>query len=85
MKQENLEQKKDRVIHTCPICRRPPKFPNRFVRYHVRYGEYPIVILACKYCNFAEYGLRTGEFLTKQARFRIPAVLSYQRKFGIEL
>jgi len=45
----------------------------------------PIVILACKYCNFAEWGARTGGYLTHRARIRVPAVCSYLSKFDIRL
>lgn len=66
----------------CPICRYIIRKPNCWVRFHVKYNP-PIVILACKYCNFAEFGLRTGEYLTPRALHRTWEVSSYMRRFGV--
>lgn len=54
-------------------------------RWHEPYLHGEIVILACKYCNFAEFGARTEHFLTKKALSRLPYVLAYQKKYGIIL
>jgi len=43
----------------CPICRKKVVSPNVWVKYHVRY-EPPIVILACRFCNWTERQLRRG-------------------------
>jgi len=66
----------------CPICEMPVKYPNRLVRYHVRY-ERPIVILACMYCNYTEYLLRTGQDIRDCSR--AIAVSTYMLKYGIKL
>jgi len=44
----------------CPICTRLIIFPNVWVRFHVTYNP-EIQLLACKYCNYVEYALRTGK------------------------
>lgn len=53
-----------------------------WVRYHVRYTP-PIVVLACKYCNFTEWGLRNGITRIKCANInRIIKVSHFSEKFG---
>lgn len=74
-------QKRDR----CPICSRQIVRPNCWVRYHVRYGAKPIEILACRYCNFAEYALRTGNPVGGATFGRLSSVIAFQKKFGIVL
>jgi len=32
------------------------------VRFHVRYGAHPIVVMACRDCNWLEMILRTGAY-----------------------
>jgi len=67
-----------------------------WVRFHVRYGERPIVILACKYCNWLEMVLRTKAYdrlgaFEKRSPYqphrpsRQEMLISYMKKFGIDL
>jgi len=81
---------------TCPICRRKLRAPNVWVRFHVRYGARPIVILACKYCNWIEMMLRTKATDASQKLFvrspyqpnrptRAEMVVAYMKKYGIDL
>jgi len=55
---------------TCPICRRKIIAPNCWVRFHVRYGKRPIVILACRDCNWCEMILRTKAYNDPEAFLR---------------
>jgi len=66
----------------CPICSRKITKKNCWVRYHVSYSP-QLVVLACKYCNFAEYGLRTGAYLTRRAVTREPFVLAFKARFNL--
>jgi len=77
------ERKSRKKRGKCPICLVPPRRPNRFVRYHVRYGKRPIVILACKFCNYVEYQLRNGLDIVDTSRAY--AVSSYMLQFGIRI
>lgn len=82
----------------CPVCRRLIKSPNFWVRFHVRYTAHPIVILACKNCNWIEMLLRTGEIPPVQRssffyrnpyrpnrRTRSEEVVDFMKKFDISL
>jgi hypothetical protein len=42
-------------IEVCPICRKPYSERNPKVEFHLRYGDEPKFIFACKSCNHAEY------------------------------
>jgi len=66
----------------CPICLRPVRRPNMLLRYHVRY-EPPIVILACRYCNYVEYLLRNKKSVVDATRAFL--VTRYMLRFGIQL
>jgi len=45
---------------TCPICLRKVIKPNAWVKFHIKYSP-ELTVLACKYCNFVEFALRTGK------------------------
>lgn len=70
----------------CPICNFVIKKPNNWVKYHISYKP-EMCVLACKYCNYVEYGLRTQkvDYRTKGAfsKKRVDRVIKYQKKFGI--
>lgn len=66
----------------CPICDFFITPPNCWVKYHVRYNK-EISILACKYCNYTEYCLRTNQKGGKQVLKRFKKVLQYQAKFNV--
>jgi len=70
----------------CPICYKKIIPPNILLEYHIRYTP-PLIIMACKWCNFAEYGLRNNLNLSynKETVKRIPHVIKFQAKFGIKL
>jgi len=76
-----ITQKND----VCIICNKKIIAPNCWVRYHVRYSSFPIVVLACKYCNWTEKALRTGLPLGKRAYSRVFLVQRYQKRFGVIL
>jgi len=87
MFRENYNMKIKRVKNdTCPICRKPIKGDNTWVRYHIRY-EPELVILACKYCNFVEYSLRNNIPIPPQAinMHRINKVIALHSRFGVQL
>jgi len=67
----------------CPICRLKIKKPNKWVRFHIRYGKHPIVILACKYCNYIEWQLRTKKDIVDTTRAYM--VANYMLRYGIKL
>jgi len=70
----------------CPICHKKVTPPNSWVRFHVRYN--PVIeIMACKFCNFAEYCLRKNLKLGYNGftASRMPLVIAYQKKFDITL
>jgi len=69
----------------CPICRRQIKPPNVWVRFHVRYGPHPIVILACKNCNWVEMLLRTKRYDSSIFPDRAQRVISYMKKYSVDL
>lgn len=64
----------------CVICLQKIRKPNVLLRFHVRYDP-PIVILACKYCNFVEWQLRHYKRVFDLKREY--AVCNYLAKFGI--
>lgn len=71
-------------LGVCPICVAKIKKPNRWVRFHVRYSP-PIEIMACSFCNFAEFKLRTGGIRYGwEVESRIPAIRNFFAKFGID-
>jgi len=80
----HLKTKKGDV---CPVCEIQMWRKNYFVPYHVRYGERPIVILACRFCNYTEYVLRTGKVdrVRCATPTRVFAVKTFQAKFGVIL
>jgi hypothetical protein len=70
----------------CPICQKNITGENCWIRYHIRYNP-PLVILACKYCNFIEYALRTNTPI-KGGSFnmhRIKKVISFHSSFNFKL
>jgi len=67
----------------CVICGLKISPPNYLVAYHIRYKPTPLVILACKYCNWTEYCLRNEEKGGKEVLRRFRQVIRYQSKFGI--
>jgi len=69
------------MINTCPICFLPIRTPNRFVRFHVRYGPHPIVVLACSYCNLVERQL--SRKLNVVDSVRALHVSTFMRRFDI--
>jgi len=60
--------------HVCPVCGEKVLPPNEWVRFHIRY-EPPLVVLACSYCNFAEYIFRT----LRQKHLKLNEVLTPER------
>jgi len=77
------KQKKEK--ERCPICLFKIVSPNVWVQYHISYKP-PLVVLACKYCNFCEYNIRNGLDRTKSMTFlRIQRVISFSKKFGVNL
>jgi len=70
----------------CPLCAMPMRNGNYLVRYHVRYSP-PIEILACRFCNYTEYVLRTGKVdrVRCATDTRIFAIKSFHFKFGVIL
>lgn len=69
----------------CVICGLKIVPPNAWVKYHVRYDP-PICVLACKYCNYTEFCLRNGRFLSKETRKRYNKVLEYHLlKFNLNI
>jgi len=88
MKYQGLE-------NTCPICGVKITKVNPLVRYHLRYKP-PLVILACKFCNFTEFALRNdlklpkcayGSFFypQKDTRTRAAKVLLFHNKLGLQI
>jgi len=67
----------------CPICDYKILAPNCWVRFHVKYDP-PIVILACKYCNYVEYCRRNG-YKYPMNYGRNSKLISYMSKFSIDL
>lgn len=67
----------------CPICHKKVISPNCWVNYHVNYDP-PIVITACKWCNFAEFVIRNKYTLqfNKFTNERIPYVKEFHKKYG---
>jgi len=72
----------------CPICHKVPTKPNGWVKYHITYKP-PKVILACKYCNYIEWGLRTSHDLSYHrfayTPYRVMCVIAFQKRFGVKL
>ena len=70
----------------CPICKKKVQKPNTWVVYHVRYDP-PITIIACKFCNFAEWALRNDVDIryNRFTNMRVPYVINLQKKFNINL
>lgn len=66
----------------CPICMLTIRkvLGNRLVEYHIRY-EKPIVILACKFCNYVEFQLRNK--IEPRDTYREKMVRAFHKKFGI--
>lgn len=66
----------------CVICGLTIVPPNSWLRYHIKYNP-PIVIMACKYCNYTEFCIRNNRFLSKETKKRYKKVLSYHlQKFN---
>jgi len=69
----------------CPICIKKIVKPNTWVRFHIKYKP-EMQILACKYCNYTEFCLRTGIKGSKAlSKIRVNRVLFYLKKFDIEI
>lgn len=69
----------------CPICKNKILGKNVWVMYHIRYNP-PLVILACKFCNFTEFCLRNGIKGTNALTIkRVNKVINYQKKFNIKI
>lgn len=78
----------------CPICGCSITKKNPLVVYHIRYHP-PLVILACKYCNYTEYSLRKSYPLPRCAiytnRYKINSVprakkvILYHDKLGLKI
>lgn len=77
-----IPRKKDDV---CPICSKKVTKKNPWVRYHVRY-EPPLVVMACKFCNYTEFCIRNNiplrHFL---GTFRVHKVVAFHNKIGVQL
>jgi len=70
----------------CPICYKKPTKKNPFVRFHITYPPKEMCVLACRYCNYVEYLMRTKKLITgKESQKRIFPVRKYMKKFGIVL
>ena len=70
----------------CPICQKTIIPPNTWLKYHVRYDP-PIMLMACKYCNFIEFSLRTNKPIPPLMAnmHRINKVIALHSSFGIKL
>ena len=77
----------------CPICNAKITKKNPIVRYHIRYHP-PLVILACKFCNYTEYNLRNNLPLSRCSlnnnihRYsinRAKKVLLFHNKLGLKI
>lgn len=67
----------------CPICQIGLYGQNFWVRFHIRY-EPPLVILACRFCNYTEWAIRNDKFVRGiNTQKRVNAVLRYMSKFEI--
>lgn len=79
----NIKQTK---FDKCVICFRRVYKPNILLKYHIRYNP-PLIIIACKYCNYAEKALRTGylERCGFQTRTRFYRVSLFHKRFKISL
>jgi len=79
----NIKTKKGDI---CPVCEQRIKKPNFWVRYHIAYQP-NMCILACRYCNYTEYAIRTSK--VDRIRCATPArvyrVLNYHRRYNIIL
>jgi len=71
----------------CPICGHEMFGKNYWVKYHVRYGEKPIIILGCRFCNYTEWLLRNGgvDRVRCATPTRVFAIKSFHYKFGVIL
>jgi len=78
----NSDMNTGRKKSACPICRLKISWPNRLVRFHIRYKP-PMVIWACSYCNLVEYQLRRKKDVVDSTRALL--VSTYMLKFGIQL
>lgn len=69
----------------CPICDKLIIKPNTWVKYHISYNP-EMVILACKYCNYTEYCLRTGQKGGRSlSKLRVARVIQLQGRFNKEI
>lgn len=70
----------------CPICFNKTTKKNPLVIYHIKYKP-PLVILACKYCNYTEFLIRNNiKIISKNInKKRIFKVINYQKKFNINI
>jgi len=88
------KDKKNEKRGKCPICSSKTTAKNPLVVYHIRYNP-PLVILACKFCNFTEYALRNNYPLPRCAiqinKYKIESiprakkVILYHNKLGIKI
>jgi len=81
--------------NTCPICSARVTKKNPLVVYHIRYSP-PLVILACKYCNYTEWALRKKSYplpacsiktnpYKMQSIPRAKKVILYHHKLGLKI
>lgn len=71
----------------CPICELSIKKPNAWVRFHIKYSP-PIEILACKYCNYAEWAFRNKKIVGHKSVYhkkRVNRLIFFFNRFNIKL
>jgi hypothetical protein len=68
----------------CPICGYKITRSNALVVYHIRYDP-PLVILACKYCNYTEMLLRNNKVIPRGLLKRAEKVLSLNARLGVKI
>jgi len=68
----------------CPICLLGVFSPNTWVKYHIRYDP-PIVIMACKYCNYVEWAMRNGHSLPARHEYRSRQIVALHQRMGVKL
>lgn len=83
LKTEQKKSKTELDICVCPICRQKVVSPNKWVRYHVRYTP-PIQVLACQFCNHAEFLMRNIPNLTEYDYSQIIARIRKVRNFSLQ-
>jgi len=68
----------------CPVCQKIMWGKNYWVIYHIRYSP-PIVILACRYCNYTEWAVRNDKInrIERADPTRIHMVKNLMFKYNI--